>query len=195
MEAWGVKRSARLGKFYHMLGGKMVTGRREQKPGGEAVSRNLDAGQNPPRGVIVTYYLKQKSEGEVKLTFLDAQGNEIKTFSSKRDQEQSPDPEETPVARSKEKDKEKEKKEPRVSKESGANRFGWDMRYPEARKVDGYVAAESALVGLVASPGTYQVRLTVGDQAYSEPFEIYKDPRVTATQADLKAKFALRLKF
>ncbi len=194
MTAWGFTRTPTSGKFYPMFGGKMVTTRREQKPGGEPVSRNLDAGQNPPRGVMVTYYLKQKPDGEVKLTFLDAQGNEVKTFSSKRDQEQSTDPEETPVARSKEKDKEKEKKEPRVSKEAGANRFVWDMRYPEASKVDGYVAAESALVGPVAPPGTYQVRLTVADQAYSEPFEIYKDPRVTATQADLEAQFALRLK-
>jgi len=194
MTAWGFTRTPTSGKFYPMLGGKMVTARREQKPAGEPVSRNLDAGQNPPRGVIVTYYLKQKPGGEVKLTFLDAQGNEIKTFSSKKDQEQSPDPEVTPVARGKEKDKEKEKKEPRVSREAGATRFVWDMRYPEASKVDGYVAAESALVGPIAPPGTYQVRLTVGDQAYSEPFEIYKDPRVTATQADLEAQFALRLK-
>jgi len=81
-----------------------------------------------------------------------------------------------------------------VPKEAGANRFVWDMRYPEAVKIDGYVAADSALVGPAAPPGTYQVRLTVGDQAYIEPFEIQKDPRVTATQTDLDAQFALRLK-
>ena len=191
---WGFARTPTSGKFYPMLGGKMVTARREQKPGGEPVSRNLDAGQNPPYGVIVTYYLKQKPEGEVKLTFLDARGNEIKTFSSETGQEQSPNSKEALAASSKEKDKGKEKKEPRVSKEAGATRFVWDMRYPEARKIDGYVAADSALVGPAALPGMYQVQLTVGDQAYSEPFEIYKDPRVMATQADLEAQFELRLK-
>jgi photosystem II stability/assembly factor-like uncharacterized protein len=202
--AWGFTRTPSSGKFYPMLGGKMVTARREQKPAGEPLSRNLDAGQNPPKGVIVTYYLKQKPEGEVKLTFLDARGNEIKTFSSEmpsitvgagvaksgvgylspRQGRRLGNGVALAVAQ----------KEPRVSKEAGANRFVWDMRYPEARNIDGYVAADSALVGPVAPPGAYQVRLTVGDQAYSEPFEIYKDPRVMATQADLEAQFKLRLK-
>src|SRR5260370_42513630 len=47
MTAWGFTRTPTSGKFDPMLGGKMVTARREQKPGGEPVSRNLDAGQNP----------------------------------------------------------------------------------------------------------------------------------------------------
>jgi phenylalanyl-tRNA synthetase alpha subunit len=68
------------------------------------------------------------------------------------------------------------------------------MRYPEAKKVDGYVAGESAMVGPAASPGTYQVRLMVGDHSYSESFIIHKDPRVSATQADLEAQFELQLK-
>jgi hypothetical protein len=35
----------------------------------------LDAGKNPPDGVIVHYHLAEKPEEEVKLTFLDADGN------------------------------------------------------------------------------------------------------------------------
>jgi hypothetical protein len=38
------------------------------------------------------------------------------------------------------------------------------------------------------------VQLTVGDQTFSESFEVEKDPRVPATQADLEAQFELRLK-
>ncbi len=90
--------------------------------------------------------------------------------------------------------KDDEKKEPRVAKEVGANRFIWDLHYPDPSKVEGYVAAESALGGPIVPPGTYQVRLTVGDQTFSESFEVEKDPRIPATQADLEAQFELRLK-
>ncbi len=188
---WGFVRTPAAGKFYRMIGGKLVTTQREQKPGGEPVSRNLDAGQNPPNGVIVTYYLKAKPEGELKLTFLDAQGKEIKTFSGNvvgtlPGGQVSRFIEGPTLAVA--------QKDPPLPSVAGANRFVWDMRYPEAKKVDGYVAGESAVVGPAAPPGTYQVRLTVGDHSYSESFAIHKDPRVSATQADLEAQFELQLK-
>ena len=41
------------------------------------------------------------------------------------------------------------------------------------------------------TPGTYTVRLNVGDQTYLESFEIEKDPRISAAQEDLEAQFTL----
>lgn len=204
MTSWGFSRVPSSGKFYRNTGGKMVTALRKKKPGGLMVDYNIDAGQNPPNGVIVTYYFRQKPEGEVKLTFLDAQGNEIRTYSSEVQPVgvevaegseagaivSSPaNVEDAPAEKGKEK-----RKEPRVPKEQGSNRFVWSMRYALAKPVDGYVAAESALAGPVVAPGTYLVRLTVGDASYSESFTIHKDPRVAATQADLEEQLALRLK-
>ena len=212
MTSWGFSRSPSSGKFYRNTGGKMVTSLRKQKPNGEPVDYNLDAGQNPPNGVIVTYYFKEKPEDEVKLSFFDAGGEEVRTFSSEPPStsaspsasasiEEVENGEETIVVAPTEdapavqgKEKRKERKEPRVPKEQGANRFVWRMRYAPAKPVDGYVAAESALAGPVAAPGTYEVRLTVGDATYSETFTIDKDPRVAATQADLEEQLALRLK-
>jgi hypothetical protein len=43
----------------------------------------------------------------------------------------------------------------------------------------------------VAPPGRYIVRLSVDGQAYQQPFEIRKDPRVKASDADLRAQFDL----
>jgi hypothetical protein len=40
-------------------------------------------------------------------------------------------------------------------------------------------------------PGTYLVRLKVGDQTYEQSFEVRKDPRVEASDADLRAQFEL----
>ncbi len=77
---------------------------------------------------------------------------------------------------------------------AGTNRFVWDMRYLGASKVDGFAGGDVALIGPLAAPGFYQVRLIVGDQEQSASFEIHKDQRVAATQQDLEAQFALRLR-
>lgn len=80
-----------------------------------------------------------------------------------------------------------------MPKEAGANRFVWNMRYPDPKKVEGYVASEGAMSGPMAAPGTYRARLTVGDKSLTVPFEIVKDPRIAASQADFDAQFALLL--
>ena len=80
--------------------------------------------------------------------------------------------------------------------EAGMNRFVWDLRYPNARMLPrdplltgpGDSARASAPV---APPGRYRARLTVGGQELERPFEIRKDPRITATDADLQEQFAL----
>ena len=165
------------GKIYSLGLGIPATYIEKKKPDGTTERVMLDAGKNPPPGVFVTYYLKQKPEGEVSLTFKDAQGNEIKRFVSK--------PENPP------KNGEKEQQEPWVPVEAGANRFIWNMRYADAHKVPGDVTTEKSLTGPLAAPGTYQVELKVGDQTYTQSFEIVKDPRVSATQADLEEQFKL----
>ncbi len=176
------------GGFYRQTGVSTITARRVKKANGETATINLNAGQNPPDGVIVYYYLKEKPAETIKLTFLDVQGQEIKTLTSEEKQEQLPASEKALGAQ------EKEKQERFVPKEAGLNRFVWDMRYPGAANVDGFVGGEGVLFGPIVAPGTYQVQLTVGEQTYTQRFEVRKDPRVTATQEDLDAQCALRLR-
>ncbi len=188
----GFGTEAPTGKSYRMGGAWMITSRQVEKPGGVKVSKPLDAGENPPTGVIVNYYLKEKPEGEIKLTFLTADGKEIRSFSSEEAREtpiNGKDSMQTAI----DTEEEEKAKEPRVPKEAGANRFVWNMRYPDARKVSGYVAAEAALAGPVVPPGTYGVRLTVGDTTYTESFEIVPDPRLTTTREDYQAQFDLQV--
>ncbi len=191
--SWGYSRASAPGIFYRNTGDIMITARRELKPGGETVDRNLNAGENPPDGVLVYYFLKQKPEGEVKLTFLDAQGEQIKSFTSEQAQSQSPKAEDAPPEAPDE-EEDREKKDPRVHKEAGMNRFLWNARYPDPKKVDGYVASEAVMAGPVTAPGTYHVQLAVADQTLTEAFEVQKDPRVPATQEDLDSQFKLLLK-
>ena len=46
----------------------------------------------------------------------------------------------------------------------------------------------------MASPGTYRVRLTVGDETRTQDFEVRKDPRIPASQEDLDAQFDFLMK-
>jgi photosystem II stability/assembly factor-like uncharacterized protein len=180
------------GKNYRMGGAWMMTTRQVEKPGGVKVAQPLNAGENPPVGVIVHYYLKEKPEGEITLTFLTADGKEIRRFSSK-EEEEAPTNNKNGAQTAIDTEEEEKKKEPSVPKEAGANRFVWNMRYPDARKVSGFVASEAALAGPLVPPGTYAVRLTVGEATYTESFEIVADPRLKATQEDYQAQFALQV--
>jgi photosystem II stability/assembly factor-like uncharacterized protein len=179
---WSINTVRGSGKNYMMGLGGGVTFYEEKLPDGDKKRTFLDAGDNPPAGVIISYFLGEKPAEEITLTFLDADGNEIRTFSSK----------------AKEEDKARENKsnatapeERRIPAEAGLNRFVWDLRYPDAEKVPGDVLTETSVVGPVAAPGRYQVRLKAGDHTYTQSFELLKDPRVTATQAELEAQFEL----
>jgi photosystem II stability/assembly factor-like uncharacterized protein len=167
------------GKNYMLAQGVPATYYETQSPTGQAVRTFLDAGQNPPDGVVVTYYLQQPPEAEVTLSFVDAQGQLIKRFSSQVMNEQ-------PSAAG--------PKESRVPIAAGMNRFVWNMRYPDARAVPGDVTTERSLTGPLAPPGTYQAQLSVGGHTYTASFEIRKDPRVSATQADFDAQFSLLMR-
>jgi len=78
------------------------------------------------------------------------------------------------------------------------NRFVWDMRYPEGRDLPDSVGVASPfgakVTGPLAPAGAYSVRLTVGGDTYTEPFEVLRDPRVTVAQADLDEQFELQIR-
>lgn len=148
----------------------------EDRPGPDGATRRtfLTAGQNPPSGALIEYYLKQSPTSEATLTFLDGAGRVIQRFSSQP------------------------KDNRRMPAGAGMNRFFWDMRYPNAREpasavqLAGFEASRP--VPPVAMSGQYAVRLAVGGQTYEKSFEIRKDPRITATDADFQAQFDLMVK-
>jgi photosystem II stability/assembly factor-like uncharacterized protein len=80
--------------------------------------------------------------------------------------------------------------EPKVPAEPGLNRFAWDLAYPEAKRFPGLVLwGGGGLSGPTVVPGSYQVRLTVGKESATLPFEVKPDPRASASQQDLEAQF------
>jgi hypothetical protein len=163
------------GKAYSIALGYAATFYESKTPDGKTVRTLLDAGANPPDGAIITYCLEREPAEPLTLRFLDAQGHEIKRFSS-----QPPDP-----------DAPGDKTEPVAPAAAGFNRFAWNMRYPDATALPDDVATERSLTGPLAPPGTYRVELSVDGQTFSVSFEIRKDPRVAATQDDLEEQFRL----
>ena len=129
--------------------------------------RAKNAGLNHPGGVVVHYYIKNEPDTtEVKLEFLEADGEVIKSYSTKA---------------------KKEKEKLKVKK--GANTFSWNMSYPDAKRFDGMILWWASLSGPKAIPGDYKVKLTVGEKEVEQNFKILKDPRTSTSDKDLKAQF------
>src|SRR6185437_5854513 len=190
--------------------GPLVHGRRQkQRPDGSTETTFLDAGKNPPAGVAVRYWLPARPEGDVTLTFLDAEGNEIRTFTSKKEKPgRKPDDEGAEeqgpalelggevheggmVAGEVAEEEKPDEKQPVVAKEAGMNRFIWDMRGAEARKVKDDTSMAFFLNGPTVLPGRYQVRLQVGEESWTQPIEILPDPRGHETPEGDRARYDL----
>ncbi|MBI4549041.1 MAG: glycosyl hydrolase [Ignavibacteriae bacterium] len=142
----------------------------------------LAIGKNPPSGVVVNYYLrsKPKDKDTLKLEFLDEQGNLIKSFLGKREEKKSGEGADRQQAG---------EEEPRAPVDTGMNPFVWDMRYPDAVKVPGAIMWGGSTRGPRAMPGTYQVRLVIGQKSWTQTFEIKKDSRLQTTPEEFKEQF------
>jgi photosystem II stability/assembly factor-like uncharacterized protein len=172
-----------------------------------------DGGANPLGGVLVSYYLKTAPAPEkakqVKLELLTQDGKVIRTFEGKpaeggkealarpmTGEKEEETVEAPPPGEEEKKDKEEEgeddkdeEEQPKVPTEAGLNRFVWDLSWPAARRFPGMILWNNDLVSPRAVPGSYQVRLIVDGESHTQPFEIRKDPRSTATLSDLDAQF------
>tara|TARA_B100001105_G_scaffold207605_1_gene171837 strand:+ start:201 stop:3341 length:3141 start_codon:yes stop_codon:yes gene_type:complete len=129
-------------------------------------------GANPPNGVMAFYYLKEAlgKDDKFKLEFMESDGDVIKTFSNKKDRKNP-----SPVAETK----------------KGMNRFVWDMRYPDAKKVPNAVMWGGRHIGPKAVPGEYKVKVTLNGKSQTQSFNILKDPRINTTQSDFQDQFDL----
>jgi hypothetical protein len=148
----------------------------------DSVDRRQPAGENPPPGAIVYYYLKAKLTEEVKLEILDREGNLVKSYSSIKKTEIAGPAEWPDVQHPSEV----------LPAEEGLNRFYWNLRYEGPITVPGaFYEADIPPKGPMALPGNYQVRLTVAGKSQTAPLELRLDPRIHATPEELQKQFDL----
>jgi photosystem II stability/assembly factor-like uncharacterized protein len=151
---------------------------------------DFPAGENPPDGAVIDYYLQAASSNPVTLEIKDASGKTVRKYSS-ADKPEPPDPMlaiPTYWVRP-----------PQIlSPAAGMHRFLWDMHYPNVPGVEAEypIAAiphntAPQPTGPWAMPGQYTVVLTANGKTYSQPLTIKIDPRVKTSPAGLQQQFKL----
>ncbi len=164
----------RLHWTYKMTGPVTVTTRRVTNHRGEVVTDIVNAGANPPNGVIVPFWLPSVPDEAVKLTFLDSEGRVLRSFSTEAEDEDN-----------------------KLKVRAGANRFVWNLSTESPAVLDEESGDRRAniLMRFVTPrvpPGTYQVRLEAGQQGQTQTFELLHDPRLTVPVEDLEEQFELK---
>src|SRR5260370_32083840 len=77
--------------------------------------------------------------------------------------------------------------------EPSLNLFAWDLRYETPTKIPAAIYSNGTPIGPLVLPGKYQVRLTVDGKSFTAPLEVKLDPRVKASEEDLRNQFDLVL--
>lgn len=76
----------------------------------------------------------------------------------------------------------------------GLNRAWWDLQYDDVPLVAHYHAMRSGFSGPQVLPGTYTVRLSVGDKTQEQPLTVLPDPKTPSTQGQMQTAFDLTMK-
>jgi photosystem II stability/assembly factor-like uncharacterized protein len=149
------------------------------------------AGENPPDGAMIDYFLPNDATGPVTIEIKDNKGASVRKYSS-TDAPVKPDP--------------KRLKIPAywirppqlLSNKAGMHRFLWNMHYTPVPNVQPefpmsathHNTAPTPTSPWVA-PGDYTVVLTVDGKNFTQPLTVQMDPRVKTSAADLQAQFDL----
>ena len=124
-------------------------------------------GENHHNGVEVFFNIDKSftdNNSDISLEFLDENQNTIKKFSLNN--EDSP-----------------------LKLDGEKNSFIWNMRHDNAEGFDGLIMWAAGLTGPKSYPGTYYVKLNVGESSMMESFKILKDERSLSTNEDLREQF------
>jgi photosystem II stability/assembly factor-like uncharacterized protein len=151
------------------------------------------AGENPPNGAIIDYFLGKPVAGLLTLEILDNSGKVVRRYSSDDKPELSQE--------------ERQKgliplywlqPQRTLPVDIGWHRWVWDLRYPSSISTEHEYpiaatpnATPRSPLGPTALPGEYTVRITAKGQSYAAPLVVKMDPRVKISLAGLQKKFEL----
>lgn len=123
-------------------------------------------GPNPPDGVLINFYLKDKpAKGQnVTITVLDSSGKTVRTIEDR-------------------------------NAAAGINRVNWDLRYdppvkltPEQEEALAQGIFGGGARGPMADPGAYTIKVALGSDSQTQTVQLQQDPRVQITEADAAAR-------
>jgi hypothetical protein len=129
------------------------------------MSKPVNAGANPPRGVVINFHAARVSDStKANISILDRDRKLMKSFST-------------------------ESKDNKLDIAGGMNRFVWDLVCTESEKAEGMILWNGTPSGILAPPGQYHARVKVGTDSVELPFTVLADPNYKASQADYDAQF------
>ncbi|HEY1429961.1 MAG TPA: hypothetical protein VGF18_10330, partial [Candidatus Tumulicola sp.] len=128
------------------------------------------AADNPPYGVMITFYQKEKQKTAPAIDILDASGRVIRRIAGTH--------------------KVHGKDVPYVDNTVGINRYTWDFNVNGPVKWDGGSEfAQGPDTGPGVLPGQYSVRMTLGGRTFVRSFRVEPDPRSIFTMADYRRSY------
>jgi len=146
------------------------------------------AGENPPDGAMIDYTIGETASSPVTLSIIDSKGIVVRKFSSNDTLYKIPEvniplywirPQQI------------------LSKEIGAHRFLWDMKYSPINEPAAFPmgavknnTAPDATAPWVM-PGVYRLQLNVNGKTYEQTMQINMDPRVKTSLKDLQRQHDL----
>lgn len=141
--------------------------------GGWGGGSGAPSASNPPRGVVLNYFLKEAAKGELTIDIMDSAGSVIRRFSN----------EESDSDRCK-----MGNQPPRMfrqiqhpSKKQGMNSWTWDMRQSGVTCIPNHKLF-AGWDGRKVLPGDYSARIRVDGHTETVPITLQQDPRVEATK-------------
>jgi photosystem II stability/assembly factor-like uncharacterized protein len=151
------------------------------------------AGQNPPDGGIINYYLKSNASAPLVLEIFDKNNQLVRRYSSEDQPRQI---------------NEKDYQVPAywyrpaqvLHAKAGVHRFVWDLMYPPPSAFShGFpisaIYKDTPLfpLGPEVQPGNYTVKLTVDGKTTTQNMTVKMDPRVKTSESALTQQFELSL--
>ncbi len=149
------------------------------------------AGENPPDGAMIDYFLSKDASGPVTIEIKDGKGQLVRKYSS-TDKPVEANPKRLRIPSYWIRPPQS------VSTKAGMHRFLWDMHYtpiagvePEFPISATYRNTAPRATSPWVAPGDYTVTLAVEGKTFTQPLTVAMDPRVKASAADLQEQFDL----
>ena len=170
-----------------------------------AVSYDPTAGQNPPYGAPINFYLKLKlgEKDSVRLTISDASGKTVRELACREAREEGARRAARPGGPGA--GGEEGEGGPSCEVKPGINRVWWNLRFEPGTEIklrtsplyapdvkvgpEGWrPASGTSRISLLAPPGSYTVTLTAGEEKSSQRLNVLKDPHSAGTENDIQTQ-------
>jgi photosystem II stability/assembly factor-like uncharacterized protein len=150
------------------------------------------AGENPPDGAIINYFLQGDAREPVTLEIFTEAGDLVRRYSSADEPEPPLEGQNVP---------DYWPRPPQVlSAQAGLHRFVWDLHYPRPAVLRFSYPISAVYrntpvmpVGPWVLPGRYTLKLTVDGATFTQPLTVKMDPRVETPAAELERQFKLSM--